>query len=254
MPELPASVRIALWVTSAWQAGRSLEEAVDSALPDVDAVGPGVATVDLWRDLGESTLLVALPSSGDPTSLPRCGPDALAAALEAEECVVAPGLGALLVPSWSTFGAPGATGADAGTRLDWTAYDCAPVPTHRVEALDPRETVRLLTGRVLEVTDQLDALGGQPFDASSAREALPRPGRWALPDDVSPQALRAITFAATVGNAAAAGLDGPQDALVGSTLQRRLDLLRDLRRVAERALVDATNAGAAALAQPRTSR
>ena len=57
-------------------------------------------------------------------------------------------------------------------------------------------------------------------------------------------------IAATIGNAATAGLDGPQDALVGSTLQRRLDILRDLRRVAERALVDATNAGAAALAHP----
>ncbi|MFW5469482.1 hypothetical protein ACOCJ4_05485 [Knoellia sp. CPCC 206435] len=254
MPELPASVRIALWVTATWQDGGSLEEAVQSALPDVDAVGPGISALDLWRELGERTVLVALPSSGDPSSLPRCGTDAMDAALEAEECVVAPGLGAMLVPSWSTFGAPGATGADAGTRLDWTAYDCDPVPTHRVEALDPRETVRVLTGRVLEVTDQLDALGGQPFDAASARDALPRPGRWALPDAVSPQALRAITFAAAIGNAATAGLDGPQDALVGTTLQHRLDLLRDLRRLAERALVEATNAGAAALAQRRTSR
>jgi hypothetical protein len=254
MPELPASVRIALWVTAAWHDGSPLDSAVESALPDVDAVGSGIRTMDLWRDLGERTVLVALPTSGDPSSLPRCGSNALAAALEAEECVVAPGLGAMLVPSWSTFGAPGATGPDVGTRLDWTAYDCDPVPTHRVEALDPRETIRLLTGGVLEASEQLEALGGQPFDASSARESLPRPGRWALPDEVSPQALRAITFAATVGNAATAGLDGPQDALVVSTLQRRLAVLRDLRRVAERALVDATNAGAAALAQPRTSR
>ena len=84
MPELPASVRIALWVTSAWRGGESLESAVDSALPDVDAVGPGVRTLDLWHDLGERTVLVALPSSGDPTSLPRCGPDALDAAVGAE--------------------------------------------------------------------------------------------------------------------------------------------------------------------------
>lgn len=254
MPELPASVRVALWVTASWQDDGALEAAIESALPDVDAVGAGIATLDLWRELGERSVLVGLPASGDPSSLPRCGVDAMGAALEAEECVLAPSLGAMLVPSWFTFGAPGATGADAGTRLDWTAYDCAPVPTHRVEALDPRETIRILTERVLEVTDQLDALGGQPFDASSAREALPRPGRWALPDEVSPQALRAITFAATIGNAATAGLDGPQDALVGSTTERRLELLRDLRRVAERALVDATNAGVAALAQPRTSR
>ena len=254
MPELPASVRIALWVTSAWRGGESLESALDSALPDVDAVGSGVRTLDLWHDLGERTVLVALPSSGDPTSLPRCGPDALDAAVEAEECLVAPGLGALLVPSWSTFGAPGATGADAGTRLDWTAYDCDPVPTHRVEALDPRETTRALTAKVLEVTEQLDALGGQPFDAASARESVPRAGQWALPDDLPGQSLRALTFAAAISAAAAAGIDGPQDGPDGWTQQRRLELLRDLRRVAERALADATNAGVAAVAHPRTSR
>ncbi|WP_404382621.1 hypothetical protein LL946_16585 [Knoellia locipacati] len=254
MPELPASVRIALWVTSAWHHQESLEAAVESALPDVDAVGSGIRGLELWHDLGERTVLVALPSSGDPTSLPRCGADALDAAVEAEECLVAPGLGALLVPSWSTFGAPGATGADAGTRLDWTAYDCEPVPTHRVEALDPRETTRLLTAKVLEVTEQLDALGGQPFDAAGAREAVPRTGQWALPDELPGQVLRALTFAATIGNAAAAGIDGPQDGPDGWTQQRRLALLRDLRRVAERALADAANAGVTAVAHPRTSR
>lgn len=254
MPELPASVRIALWVTSTWSSGGTLESAMESALPDVDAVGDGIRTLDLWRDLGERTVLVALPSSGDPTSLPRCGAEALDAAVEAEESLVAPGLGALLVPTWSTFGAPGATGPDAGTRLDWTAYDCEPVPTHRVEALDPRETTRTLTAKVLEVTEQLDALGGQPFDASSAREAMPRAGQWALPDDLPGQALRAITFAAAISTAAAAGIDGPQDGPDGWTQQRRLELLRDLRRIAERALADATNAGVSAVAHPRTSR
>ena len=254
MPELPASVRLALWATSAWARGETLESAIESALPDVDAVSAGVRTLELWHELGERTVLVALPTSGDITSLPTCGVDARAAAVDAEECLVAPGIGALLVPSWSTFGPPGATGADAGLRLDWTAYDCDPVPTHRVAALDPRESTRLLTTTVLEMTAQLDALGGQPFDAASARDALPRPGRWALPDELPAQALRAITFAAAISTAAAAGLDGPQDALDGRTQQRRLDLLRELRRVAERTLVDATNAGVVAVAHPRTSR
>ena len=254
MPELPGSVRLALWVTSAWTRGESLESAIESALPDVDAVGSGVRTLELWHDLGERTVLVALPTSGDITSLPRCGADARAAAVDSEECVIAPGLGALLVPTWSTFGAPGATGPDTGTRLDWASYDCDPVPTHRVEALDPRESTRLLTTTVLEVTAQLDELGGQPFDAASAREAVPRPGSWALPDELPGQTLRAITFAAAISTAAAAGLDGPQDALDGFTQQRRLDLLRELRRVAERSLVDAANAGVVAVAHPRTSR
>lgn len=254
MPELPASVRIALWVTSAWAIGESLESAIESALPDIDAVGSGIHTLDLWHDLGERTVLVALPTSGDITSLPTCGEEAREAAVEAEECLIAPGLGALLIPAMTTFGAPGATGPDAGTRLDWTAHDCDPVPIHRVEALDPRESIRLLTTTVLEMTEQLDALGGQPFDAVSAREAMPRPGAWALPDQLPGQALRAITFAAAISAAAAAGLDGPQDGPDAWTQQRRLDVLRDLRRVAERALVDAANAGVAAVAHPRTSR
>lgn len=254
MPELPASVRIALWVTSAWARGETLDSAIESALPDIDAVGSGVHTLDLWHDLGERTVLVSLPTSGDITSLPSSGADARAAAVDAEECLVAPGLGALLVPTWSAFGAPGATGADTGTRLDWTAYDCDPVPVHRVEALDPRESTRLLTTTVLEMTARLDALGGQPFDAVSAREAVPRAGTWALPDELPGQALRAITFAAAISTAAAAGLDGPQDGPDGRTLQGRLDVLRDLRRVAERALVDATNAGVAAVAHPRMPR
>ncbi|KGN38874.1 hypothetical protein [Knoellia subterranea] len=254
MPELPASVRIALWATSAWTRGEELEDALTSALPDIDAVGAGVRTLDLWRDLGERTVLVALPASGDTTGLPGCSPDARAAAVDAEECLVAPGLGALLVPTWSTFGPPGATGPDAGTRLDWTAYDCDPVPIHRVEALDPRESTRLLTTTVLEMTAQLDALGGQPFDAAAAREALPKPGAWALPEELPGTTLRAITFAASIGAAAAAGIDGPQDALDSRTHHRRLDLLRELHRVAERALADATNAGVVAVAHPRTSR
>lgn len=254
MPELPASVRIALWVTSAWTRGETLDSAITSALPDIDAVGPGVRTLDLWHELGERTVLVALPTSGDISRLPGCGSDARSAAVEAQECLVAPGLGALLVPEWSTFGPPGAIGVDSGTRLDWTAYDCDPVPTHRVDALDPREATRLLTTTVLEMTEQLDALGGQPFDATSAREALPRPGSWALPDELPGPVLRAITFAAAISNAATAGLDGPQDGPDGWTQQRRLDLLRDLRRVAEATLTDATNAGVSAVAHPRTSR
>lgn len=258
MPELPASVRVALWVSAAWadgaDSGSVLEEALTAALPDVDAVGTGIRTLDLWHDFGERTILVALPSSGDAAGLPRSGPDALAAAVDAEECLVAPGIGALLVPEWSTFGAPGATGPDAGTRLDWTAYESDPVPIHRVEGLDPRETIRALTARVLEVTEQLDALGGRPFDAAGARDALPRTGQWALPDDLPGAALRAVTFAAAISTAARAGLDGPQDGPDGWTRSRRVDLLRDLRREAERALADATNAGVSALVQRRTSR
>ena len=254
MPELPASVRIALWVTSAWARGTSLDSAMESALPDVDAVGPGIRTLELWRDLGERTVLVALPVSGDLTSLPGCDAQTRASAVEAEECLVAPGLGALLIPSWSTFGPEGATGADSGSRLDWTAHDCEAVPTHRVAALDPRESTRLLTTTVLETTEQLDALGGRPFDATAAREALPRPENWALPDELPGPVLRAITFAAAISAAAAAGLDGPQDGPDAWTQQRRLDLLRGLHRAAEHTLADATNAGVSAVAQRRTSR
>ena len=56
MPELPASVRLSLWVTQAWASGASLEKAIGLAMPDVDHVAGDLAQLGLWRDLGEQAL------------------------------------------------------------------------------------------------------------------------------------------------------------------------------------------------------
>ena len=82
MPELPASVRLALWTTAAWNGGPSLEKALAAALPDVDHVAGDLGRLDLWHDLGERALLVALPAPGDLAGVPSARPEAQGAADE----------------------------------------------------------------------------------------------------------------------------------------------------------------------------
>ena len=83
MPELPASVRVAAWVTHAWAGGVTLTEAVERALPDVDHTEGLVEQLRLWRDLGEAAVLVALPSPGDLAGLGPLQRDLLRAGIEA---------------------------------------------------------------------------------------------------------------------------------------------------------------------------
>lgn len=255
MPELPASVRLALWTTVAWNGGSPLESAIEAALPDVDHVDGDLGRLELWRDLGERALLVALPAPGDLTGVPGTRADAQGAAAEAGECVFVPGVGGLLVPTVATFGSAvgrsvDGSSLDTGTRVDWKAYDADPVPRHKVEALEPSQLERHLRLELLEVTEGLDRVGGRPFAADAARELADAAlgGRWGLPDGVPPRALRVIALAGTVGQIVDAGLGGPDDALSTATSQARRSLLQRLQRAADRALADATNAACAALA------
>lgn len=250
MPELPASVRLALWTTAAWNGGSALESALTAALPDVDHVAGDLGRLELWRDLGERALLVALPAPGDLTGLPTAPPDAQGAAAAAGECVFVPGVGGLLVPTIGTYGRAGGTALDTGTRVDWTAYDADPVPRHRVEALEPSQLERHLRLELVEVTEALDRLGGQPFSPGAARDLAETAlgGRWGLPDGVPARAQRVIALAGTVGQIVDVGLEGPDDALNGATSSARRSLLHRLQRAADRALADATNAACAVLA------
>jgi hypothetical protein len=275
VPELPASVRLALWTTLAWNGGAPLEAAIEAALPDVDHVAGDLGRLQLWRDLGERALLVALPAPGDLTGVPGARTEAHGAAAEAGECVFVPGVGGLLVPTVATFGSalgpspgnpspgssspgssspgnpsPDTSSLDTGIRVDWTAYDADPVPRHRVEALEPSQLERHLRLELLEVTESLDRVGGQPFAADAARELADASlgGRWGLPDGLPPRAQRVIALAGTVGQIVDAGLGGPDDALSTTTSQARRSLLQRLQRAADRALADATNAACAVLA------
>lgn len=250
MPELPASVRLALWTTAAWSSGSPLEAAIEAALPDVDHVAGDLGRLELWRDLGERALLVALPAPGDLTGVPGARPEALGAAAAAGECVFVPGVGGLIVPTVASFGTATGSALDTGTRVDWKAYDADPVPRHRVEALEPSQLERHLRVELLEVIDALDTVGGQPFSAEAARDLADAAlgDRWGLPGGLPPRAQRVIALAGTVGQIVDAGLGGPDDALNTATSQSRRSLLLRLQRAADRALADATNSACAVLA------
>jgi hypothetical protein len=250
VPELPASVRLALWTTASWNGGSSLEAAIAAALPDIDHVAGDLGRLELWRDLGERALLVALPAPGDLSGMPGAGTDAQGAAAEAGECVYVPGMGGLLVPVLDTFGSVGGSALDTGTRVDWKAYDADPVPRHRVEGLEPSQLERHLRLALIEVTEDLDRVGGQPFSASAARDLADAAlgGRWGLPDGLPARAQRVIALAGTVAQICDAGLSGPDDALDTATSRSRRSLLLRLQRAADHALADATNAACAVLA------
>ncbi|UTT64727.1 hypothetical protein NMQ01_08200 [Janibacter sp. CX7] len=245
MPELPASVRVAAWVTHAWAGGVTHTEAVERALPDVDHTEGLVEQLRLWRDLGEAAVLVALPSPGDLAGLPRCGPIATDAAADAGEALYVAGLGGLLVPSVSTFGSAGAE----GLRIDWMAHDADPVPPHRIEALEPSQLERHLRRRLLLAIDELDAVGGTPWADEIARDLVDeRLGTdWALPTALPERARKVIALAGTVSLAAEVGLQA-SGALTAAGDESRAVALRSLRRESERTLADATNAACAAMA------
>jgi len=250
MPELPASVRLSLWTTHAWATGSPLEDAVRRALPDVDHVEGDLDRLSLWHDLGERALLVALPAPGDLVGMPRAAPEVLAAAADGGECVFVPALGGLLVPSISSFGNDARGGLDVGTRVDWTAFDAEPVPQHRVEALEASQLERHLREELRTATEHLDALGGQPFGASAARELADAAlgGRWGLPSGLPARAARVIALAGTVGHVVDVALAAGDGALNAATAASRHSLLLRLQRAADHALADATNAACAVLA------
>lgn len=250
---LPASVRVALWGTAALAGRVPVEEVRGRALPDLDECTGLFEQLVLWRDLGERVVLVALPRAGDVTGLPRGGPELLAAATRAQECVLVLGLGGALVPQLEQFGPPG----DQGWSVHWEPFAADPLPTHRVEALDLGQVELGLRSRLAEQTAALAAVGGAPFgggaDVSSARaRAAVRSGAlsgpWGLPDAVPPRAARVIDLAGTVLELTDAGLDDGAQSLDSATTSARASTLRDLQGWATRSLADATNAAALSLA------
>ena len=250
MPELPASVRLSLWVTQAWASGASLEKAIGLAMPDVDHVAGDLAQLGLWRDLGEQALLVALPAPGDLSRMPGASPEAHAAAAAGGECVYVPGLGGMLVPTVSWFGSGDTAGPDVGTRVDWTAYAADPVPRHRGEALDASQLARHQREQLRVATAELDSVGGQPFGAAAARDLADAAlgGTWGLPDGLPGRATKVITMAGTVARVVDLALEAGDGALTALESTRRQAILRRLQRDADQALADATNTACVVLA------
>ena len=242
VPELPASVRLALWVTASWRGDLTTGKALENAFPDIDHVAGDLGRLDVWRDLGERALFVALPRPGDVSRMPRGSAAACAHAAEVGECVYVAGIGGVLVPTLSEFGPAG----DVGLRADWTAYDADPVARHRLEMLDVREIERHLLSRLHEHAGRFETVGGHPWgpDARADAESDLDTGLWGIPSGTSGRALRLIALAANVsrlahGTASLTGLgSGGLDA--GTASARGL-MLRDLAADADAALTDATN-------------
>jgi hypothetical protein len=247
MPALPLSVRFALWGTTALRGGlqpADLDEVVRAAHPDVDHVtGDPADRLALWRDFGESAVLVALPRPGDLTGMPRTSLDASGAAATAGECVFVAGMGGLLVPTLSTFGPVD----DEGVQADWTAYDGEPVPRYQLEALSLRDLDRELTQGVRDGADALQAVEGRPWSATPREDTERRLGsremtQLGVPAETSPRALRVMLSAARVGVIVDAGLRlAATPSLDLHSSGRREAGLRSLQRIADRALAGATN-------------
>lgn len=244
-------MRTAVWVTAAWHGhdgGAGLEASLASAHPDIDHVEGDLARLPLWRDFGESALLVALPRPGDVSGMPRTSPEVAGAAAAAGECVYVAGMGGLLVPEQSTFGPEG----DEGTRVTWTAYEAEPVARHVLEALDLGDLERSLATAVAAGAATLEAVEGRPWTSAprdSAERVLAN-GRWGLPGGLPARAVRVMTMAARTAVIAEEGLRmaaaGP--ALdVHSSVQRELELRR-LASAADAVLAGATNVAVMALA------
>jgi hypothetical protein len=242
-------VRLALWVTAAWHDEVSLRAALARSFPDLDHVAGDLGRLEVWRDLGERALFVALPRPGDISRMPLCSLPAAALAAEAGECVYVPSVGGLLVPKLTEFGPSG----DTGWRVDWSAHDAQPVPRHRLEMIDLRDVERTLVSRLRQHTEAFERVGGTPWGTSARAEAETtldtRP--WGLPDHTPSKALRVMSLAATVAALAerarrltSLGSDG----LDVDTSARREALVRSLAADADDALADATNVAVMTLA------
>ena len=208
-----------------------------------------LARLDVWRDLGERALFVALPRPGDVSRMPRGSAAATAHAADAGECAFVAGIGGVLVPTLSEFGPEG----DVGVRADWTAYEADPVPRHRMEMLDLREIERELMNRLRDHTSRFEEVGGHPWGhrpaprrrptstRRSGASRAPRPGArcasWPWPPTCP---ASRIAPRASPRSAPAASTPGPRPAA-------RM-LLRQLAADADSALADATNVAVMSIA------
>lgn len=255
MPELPASVRLALWATEALRSGSvGLEEAVRRATPDVTEVdgAEALARLDLWSQVGERAVFAALPAPGDVAGLPR-GAELVGAALEAGECVWAPLVGGALVPEFEVVGPVD----DQVDVVRWQAYDCSPPPPHTLYPTDPAEAGRSLRTALLEATTALETLDMPSWRTelrTLADERLDRgrrgaAARWGLPPEVDDDALTVLTEAATVGIITGTALESVSDATTARAGDERERILRALAAEARRSLAAATNSEASRLAQ-----
>lgn len=252
MPELPVSVRLALWVTHAHQEGSDVGAAVRTACAEIDLADSPQDRLTLWAQLGERVMVAALPRPGDLTLLPRGSRDFVAAAVEAGECAVLPTLGGALVPRLEHYG----NRWEPGVTVGWDWFDCEPLPRHVLDALSLRDTDAELRGTVLECAQRLSELdlpgwaGAGPRSGHQERDAM---ARWGLPPSVPGRAFATLQTAARLAETAAAGLAVTSSA-PASAQDARDAVLRRLSSAADRALAQATCVAAMSMAGLRPDR
>ncbi|MDO5502998.1 MAG: hypothetical protein Q4G67_07480 [Actinomycetia bacterium] len=260
MPNLPASVRVALWATHAWSLGADTESIVARALPDVDVVLGLTESLELWRDLGERAVFAALPRPGSPGQLPRVDPAVFDAAATAGEALFVAGVGGLLVPRLVIFGAdsPGeAAPATTGLAARWEAFDADPVPLHRIAGVDVAGADRALR---TEVHAAIDALGdggwADAWQGETSTASVPaNEHRWALPSDLPDRVRGLLMRAGSILEITDAGLAHAQGSSSVGLGEHRTRTLRALNETATAALEAATGAGVSYLsAQSRRTR
>lgn len=246
MPTLPASVRVALWATSTIAESGNFARVGALALPDLDHIDGLVITLEAWRDLGEQVVLVGLPRSGDTTSIPQGSPEFLDAAVQAEEAVYVPGVGAALVPVIEQFGPEG----DQGWQAKWSPFDVVPVPQHRVQQADLSDTELRLRRDLADFTEHLGQLAdpafGRELVEDLARDRMG--GAWGLPAAIPRRAERVIELAGSVLALSDVGRDHRLHGVDVSSTRSREMLLSRLADRSAAALVVATNVAAMHLA------
>jgi hypothetical protein len=257
VPELPASVRLALWVTRAWAVGADASTVLGEAIPDADVVIGASERLALWRDLGERALYAALPRPGATGLLPGCGPEALDAATSAGEAVFVAGVGGLAVPGIVPFGADHLGSEGSGLAVRWDGYPADPVPVYRLAGLDvgavDGDLRRAVHGALGELGDGgwSDAWGGPRAGSDGHR----RVREWALPPDLPERVASLVVRAGAVLEVAEAGIDHASGSASVALEEHRREVLRDLRDVACAALEVAACVGADYLAaQSRRTR
>lgn len=246
MSVLPASVRVAVWATAAFAGRLPVQGVAARALPDLDHVEGLTDTLTAWRDLGEQVVLVGLPRSGDLSSMPRGGPDLVAAAVAAEELVYVPGIGGALVPDITPYGPED----DQGWQAVWHPHVADPVPVHRVQAVSLGDVELGLRRDLAELTQELATVGDQPWDAAGLESLVRRDldQEWGMPSGLAPRAERVIRLAGSMLMLADVGRDARLQTVAASTTVQRERVLARLADRGAHALADAANAAVMDLA------
>ena len=245
MGTLPASVRLALWATAAWNGQALGASVIERSFPDVDDVSGDLDRLQLWGELGERVMLCALPHPGHAQSVPRGSTSLMAETLDAGECAYVPMIGGAMVPLIEPYGPE----QDQGWRAELRAFDCSPTPTHRIEMLTGSSIERRLQSEIASATAELVDIDLVPWQRSSERDeaAGHLSGAFGLPAGMPARLARTIWSAATVSTAAEAALD--HDPIVGASAHsQRHEVLRRLMIECDQVLADATNLAALTMA------